>query len=315
MSNHEQTPDSNMSNSVSEQIPHSGVHHDEKPINNFDNTTLDEAHQQGLLQTPESPAALAPAPQQEKKLGWKKPAAAIALIGAVAAGAFGIGKMGGGDNNTAPRQETSTSASSNPGESNTAETQTDGALDFTFNAEAYADNPKQILTDFFTKFNEWQNTGYTKAATSADRRYELGDDEAYAHELNQASNEQWVQDVFVSDWQSNSNLVNWLNTDEKVHDANISIALKTGDGSNRADLEPYKRYTDLDMDSVVVQSASANKIVVSGLTNGRDNRDKNNAGRISVGVDPNGEHGGETITFVKVGDTFKVSNIEAYSGQ
>lgn len=56
-----------------------------------------------------------PREHRDKKLGWKKPAAAVALLGAIAAGAFGAKAMGGGNETETPRSEPSASASVEPG--------------------------------------------------------------------------------------------------------------------------------------------------------------------------------------------------------
>lgn len=96
MSNQESSP--NNPSSAPEQIPHSGVHGYEKPVTEFDKTSLRDAHEQGLITTPETPAALHPAQEKEKK---KLSTAAKMSIGglvfgllpAVGAGAWTMKKM------------------------------------------------------------------------------------------------------------------------------------------------------------------------------------------------------------------------------
>lgn len=100
-------------------IPHSGRHGYEQPVQEFDNTSLGEAHERGLILTPDSPAPLLTLDQEDKKtLGWRKPAAAGALVLVAVAGAFGIGKAtSGGEANSQPEtQPSATGAPAVPGE-------------------------------------------------------------------------------------------------------------------------------------------------------------------------------------------------------
>lgn len=78
MSNYEPNPSDQ--SPIGEKIPHSGVHGFEKPVTEFDKTTLRDAHAQGLIKTPETPASLHQA--QEKK---DFPTWARYMIGSVAA--------------------------------------------------------------------------------------------------------------------------------------------------------------------------------------------------------------------------------------
>lgn len=122
MATQEQFPDSDKDGTTKAQIPHSGVRgYEQPPTRQFDNTSLSEAVQQGLIETPTSPAPLMPPVEVEKtQRSWKKPAAVGALVLATAAGAFGIGKSSGNDSGNESRVETSVSASANTGEQSPA---------------------------------------------------------------------------------------------------------------------------------------------------------------------------------------------------
>lgn len=85
---------------IAEAVPHSGVHFDEQPVDVFDSTPLEEAHEQGLIgPVPETipPALEQPligdtAPTKSKKfIGIGVGAAALALAG----GAFMFSQKGG----------------------------------------------------------------------------------------------------------------------------------------------------------------------------------------------------------------------------
>lgn len=103
-----------------EQVPHSGIHHDERPVREFDNTPLSDApiaHElpEGVT-TEHLPSDLRVGGEEEQKskkglmIGAGTGLAALALGGALFAG---LGR-GGSSNNTAPRTETGTSAPATP---------------------------------------------------------------------------------------------------------------------------------------------------------------------------------------------------------
>ncbi len=59
MHENEPSPSNQPEHVTSEQIPHSGIHHDERPVDEFDNTPLPEAVERGLVNpTPDTPAQL-----------------------------------------------------------------------------------------------------------------------------------------------------------------------------------------------------------------------------------------------------------------
>lgn len=122
MSNHDQYPSSNDDSGVREQIPHSGIHHDETPVRDFDKTPLTEAVEQGLIETPDSPAALleptTEKPRSRWSVGQKIGAAAATVV--VGAGALIGAKAFGGDSTPAPERNPAASATPTPGATETA---------------------------------------------------------------------------------------------------------------------------------------------------------------------------------------------------
>jgi hypothetical protein len=255
-------------------------------------------------------------PADKKGIG-KKLIAGIASVAVLGGGAFiGVKSLGGGEHTTEPKAEPTSSAPATPGEKapSNHETAAPETLDFTLSAETYINNPKQLIIDYYATYNDWQNTGYSKKAATDTDRFSYDSDMEYSAVLDKASNDAFESDMLVANWQENPNLVKFINNDENVHAEITTLALKTGDGSNREDLAPYQRFTDLDQSSIVVQSATPDKIIVSGLTHGRDNSDQNTAEETSTGIDPNEEHGGQTLTFVKVGDQFRLADVTPYAG-
>lgn len=121
MSDRESTPN-DTSGSVEEQIPHSGVYGYEKPVTEFDNTTLHEAHEQGLLETPENPSHLiepqTPVNPNKKRKLTRKQRITIGVAGAALGSIVPVGlvvALGGGD--AAPNQDPGVSGPEVPGTS------------------------------------------------------------------------------------------------------------------------------------------------------------------------------------------------------
>lgn len=86
-------------------VPHSGIHHDEKPHVEFGSTTLEEAHAQNLLKIPEDPSALVPNKKHNRTI------ALIAGGAVLAAGGFLATQVGGKDK---PKTVATTSSNSEP---------------------------------------------------------------------------------------------------------------------------------------------------------------------------------------------------------
>lgn len=111
-----------------EQTPHSNVHHDEQPLNDFDNTPLAEAPlaydpriHEGDLTTEQLPEDFQPSVKKKEGLSKSKKigislAAAAGVIGSI----FAV-TTGGGSENTEPDKKPVASGPANPGQ--TQETQ------------------------------------------------------------------------------------------------------------------------------------------------------------------------------------------------
>lgn len=254
------------------------------------------------------------APEAKKPAGWKKWIAGLVGGAVLAGGGVMAGKALGGDEPTEPRNEPAASAPANPGETaapaegegEPAGTETTGetageeqTVEFGLNAEAYNDNPEQLMTDFIDQFNTWQNTGVDVAAVHDDKRYTMTDEE-YAAYLNEESDEAFLSAVLVPDWQSNPNLVRWVDTSTRNHQTTSWGALMSTDTPGTEASEPYRRYIDIDPSTVTVDGSGEGQIVVSANWTGRDNADENRIDEIRTGgIDPNGESGNWRLTFFK----------------
>lgn len=315
MSNHEQYPSSNDNNSVREQIPHSGIHHDETPVRDFDKTPLTHAVEQGLIETPDSPAILiAPEPPRErrdKRLGWKGPAAAVALLGAVGAGAFMAKGVGGDHSNAAPERSPSTSAPSNPGSSESpAPEQLKAPMpEFGFSAAEYASNPKQLIVDFNGQMNAWVNSGFIDKMYKDPRRFKTTNED-FAAQLAAESDKEFASKVFVNNWESNADLSEFYKNQTYVHMIDIDLATKTTPEFDSRNLESYKRYTDIVPGTLKAETQADGTIVGSYDYQGRDNSNSNLAqGVMGAGsINPNDETGTMQFTFVKEGDAYRLSD-------
>ena len=194
MSSNEQFPSAQGSNSTSEQIPHSGVHGYEAPVDTSHAESLQDAHDQGLLTVPENPGALT----SEKKKRSMLTRAGLVLGGLAAVAGLGAGAksvMSGGESTPAPERSPSTSgpvtAGENEGPSPENETTTDI---YTISA---ASNPtfESAVTMYYDRLN-------TYYASSSDTYDQPGDP-------------QYLDALFGADWASNGELAAYVGSLEK----------------------------------------------------------------------------------------------------
>jgi hypothetical protein len=147
-----------------------------------------------------------PAPEHrddkhDKKFNWKKPAAVVALLGAVGAGAF-IAKGQGGDRpNAAPDRSPAASATPTPGEQAKPSPEVESKMDkFGINV---ADYPtfEQAVTAYYDKLSSY-------FASSSDTYEQPGDP-------------QYLDALFGSDWQTNSELAAYVQANQ---DSSVTIS-------------------------------------------------------------------------------------------
>jgi len=164
------------------QIPHSGVHGNEFPVTEFDNTSLEDAVDQGMLTTPTSAEALPSTwvERQPDKKGFTKKQKLIAGISGAAL-ALGIGaglkSMNNSDEQVAPVGPVATA----PATAEATKTPEIIAPAGKFSPEALAEltpaqlterftikadtikTPEQYLAAFMERFNAQDNAGHTIA--------------------------------------------------------------------------------------------------------------------------------------------------------
>lgn len=248
--------------------------------------------------------------KEKTGLGWKKPAAAMALVAATAAGVFGGAKALGGDNDTEPRQEPSASAPANPGETgNTGETETGepAAYDFGIPAAEYQSDPQALGNKFYERFNEFLAAGATEEEAHADDRYKMGDIE-YSGHISEEINQAFIDDLLVDGWENNPELTSWVNSMLEIgritrHGRLVSYPVGTEEEV------PYVR--QIVVDSV---DGTTDPLVTNIRWHGYDNRFENNVEEVLTGEDPNTKTGGDTITWVEEDGTMKIADIAYYEG-
>ncbi len=261
----------------------------------------------------------APTPEATSKKWYQKTATKVAggvlaLTGIIAGG---VAATGGDNEPTEPRNEPVASATPNPGEGEPTgtDTQTGGetgtdtetggetqTVEFGFDAEKYADNPEQLMVDFTDAYNTWQNTGVDAEASQDGKRYEMPLEE-YANYLNETSDEAFIDAVLIPDWQSIPNLSTWVTNAVGNHRTNSMGAIVSTNPGGTEESEPYRRYVDIDPESIAVDGGGEGQIVISANWTGRDNGDKNDVDDMrDGGIDPNTESGTWRLTFFKTPD-------------
>jgi hypothetical protein len=252
-------------------------------------------------------------PETKKPGGWRKWVAGLVGGTVLAGGGVVVGNSLGGDEPTEARDKSVATAPVKPGEtaapvpneSESTDPETTGeeqAVEFGLDAETYTENPEQLMPDFIEAFNTWQNTGVDLDAVRDDKRFTMSDEE-YAAYLNEESDEAFLSAMLIPDWQSNPNLVSWVDASTRNHQTTSWGALMSTDTPGDIDIEPYHRYVDIVPGSVTVDGSGEGQIVVSADWTGRDNTDKNRVDDIRTGgIDPNGESGNWRLTFFKDAD-------------
>jgi hypothetical protein len=301
MSDHEQYPGSNHGNVTRDQIPHSGRRGYESPVNDFDNTTLEDAHKQGLLVTPENPGALM---GNDKKGGLKrKIGLALAGIGLVGTGGFVAKTTMGGEAAPAPEREPSVSAPVNPGEV----AEQPQSAEFGLSSAEYLDNPTARVEAYYEQIGQLYVEGITQEVAEDPRRFELGED-AYIDEVTQGISGRFIESLYVEGWENNPRLVadidNLLTIVDRTRELRLYSYTAIG-----GDLQPYAR--ELIAESVQTPD---NPLITDVAFREADNRYETSVVDNIDGIDINTVTGGEVITWTEVDGQLKISDIQPYTG-
>lgn len=294
-------------------VPHSGnLPEDlrEQPVNNFDNTTLSEAHEQGHIITPDSPAPLVDRQEVKKKsgrrglmIGLGAGAAGIAI----AAGAiFGVNALNQGPRNdpiaTAPADPTETSA---PTET---ETENQPLEQIEISATTA---PEELGNAFDSRFNSWMMAGTENPDLQNDMLKAIAEGNVtgygeYLQPLSEKNATEYADALFVDGWQDNPDLKKWVDLFTKNNAASVETWAQTKDSGISDDKEPFKYWTTIE--STTVTSSSADSISISSEMTEHANINENR----SLELDPNlinidGNELTLEATFVPAGDSLKIS--------
>ncbi len=317
MHENEPSPTHQPGHLTSEQIPHSGIHYGERPVDEFDNTPLPEAVERGLVNpTPDTPAGLAPAPEKPKRnkllIGGS-----IGLAGAVlAAGAIiGIKTAAGGSNNTSPEKDpkqTTQTPEATPTPTATPEQQlTVQSIEIPANL-----SPEQLGVALIQdRLSLWEMAGATDANTTAwDQSPNL---DAFTLDLAQQNADKFSQALLVEGWQSNPSLVSFSAAEQKFNAHILDNFWKTNHitADQKAtfpmDFAPYKRSVSVNPAEVTVVSQQGDTITLSVLATEHENRDRNRIGTTLSKDNPDieGNRFKATVTLKNVNGVEKIAAI------
>jgi hypothetical protein len=237
---------------VSERIPHSGIHHDEHPVETFDNTPLPEAVERGLVNpTPDTPADLERAEQSDltENKSHKKlvigGAAFLAGAAVIAGSVIGLKAAGDAPKNAAPEKDpksTSQTPEATPTLSAAPEQQlTVQSIEIPANL-----SPEQLgVTLIQDRLSQWEMAGATDANTTAWLQAPSAD--AFTLDLAQQNADVFSQALLVEGWQSDPSLISFSAAEQKFNAHILDNFWKTNHvtASDKADFPmdfaPYKR--------------------------------------------------------------------------
>jgi hypothetical protein len=329
MSNHEYQPGDNNGDTQAQQA-HSGVQGFEQPVYIYDKTPLSDApldydpRHEDELTTAHLPSDLQAKPEAPRRSNKNRLIAAgtTTAIGLAGVGLWASGLFGGDkDSDVTPvRPETSSSATTNPGENTpeasnteTPEQSTESAeteLNLSdlsptqFSVEKYQDGDALIRATS-AEFNKWAMSGVDISDT-----VDWGDHEASIASIAQDYDQKYIDAHFVSDWQDRPQLVEAIKGYTERHRIVLYASIMT-DSNEIEDEEPYQQSERVTMSRVDEQTAD--KIVASYQYELSSNADKNRADEQFIEL-VDGRGGGGTITYVNEGGVWKISDIVYFGG-
>jgi len=253
--------------------------------------------------------------RHEKKGLLVKAGVIAAGVAAVGATVFGLSSHGSGDKSTAPRHETSTSASANPnkaGNPSTNENETETTREpRLLSVEQYKDG-NSLVRAFTDEYNDWMMSGATmdNANAQADHLDESLDE--YARSVTEPLDKGFEEALFTKDAIAIPDVHKYIESITGHHRAIVAIYFATaGPGKDITDKEPYV-YKDK-VTEVNTVSESKSEIVVNYRYLQTDNSDQNTANNIWGNEPANGQTGGSSVTFKNVNGFWKVSNTTYYA--
>lgn len=245
--------------------------------------------------------------KEKTGFGWKKPAAAMALVAATAAGVFGGAKALGGDTNTEPRQEPSASAPANPGETKETQDPNDEISDFApvaLTVENYQDGD-QLIRAWNSERNKWVMSG-----VDMEEEVDWADPEASIAGIAADYDTEYIETLLVDDWQERPQLYDMVVSYIDQHRIVLNASIMTTDSTQPEDIEPYEEGQDVTMTRI--EESTPDQMVVTYRYSRWSNADQNRGDLFIENV--NGKEGGETVTFVNQDGVWKISDIKYFAG-
>lgn len=289
MHENEPSPSNQPEHVTSEQIPHSGIYHDEHPVDEFDNTPLPEAVERGLVNPmPDTPAGLEPTEPTEKKSHKKLligGAAFLAGAAVIAGSVIGIRAAGDAPKNTPPAPDPkATSQTPEATPTPVAEALTIASLEVPAGA-----TPEQLgITFFQDRLSAWvmagtipeNQKGYFTSGGSVD----------FINSLADKNGNLFADALLVPNWRDNPSLATWVANEKKTNASYLENWFLTYNSGISGDTEAFKASTTVDLTTTVPQTGMLKTIGTE-----HNNADKN---RIGSKYDPQElTRNGEKFTF------------------
>lgn len=289
--------------STEKRFPHSGKHGFEKPVREFDNTTLEEAHDMGLIDMPDSPAELL----KDKK---RKPLiiGSTALVASLIAGGAWLGLSGGHDT-VKPQADQTTSAPATPGETpvtTSPEVVVAKVPELTVAQYPTADS---LVRGFVAADNAWVMSGATPDFAKNQIQHVNDGVDGYTASITEPLDAKYTGALLVDNWQNVPGLRDYAATQTKVHHAAVAIYLSTTNSGDAADKVPYTESEEVT--NVTVASQTPETIVANYTYVRHDNSDQNR-GDFFTGSHVDGAVGSLTVTFKNVKGVWKLADVQDF---
>lgn len=241
--------------SVAEQVPHSGVHHGERPVDTFDNTPLKDAVEQRLVnELPETPAELVDHATESKRrrpLVWISVGTAAVVVTAGAIVGVNLANEHAGGNAYPEKDPKGTGqtpeASSTPTESYQAAPTAEQLASYNIPANA---TPEQMALAY-TKMQSDIRGALLKPATYHEWAVLTGDNGMTAQGAAQKIAEAWVKPFFDAQYEENYMSVTNLQAqyNSTANAVAINVNNYTGEGSVQDALTVDNNVTVLHLDT------------------------------------------------------------------
>lgn len=321
MHENEPSPTNQPEHVTSEQIPHSGIHHDEHPVDEFDNTPLPEAVERGLVNpTPDTPAGLEstdptdPAEKKSHKRLVIGGAAFLAGAAVIAGSVIGIKAASDAPKNTPPAPDPK--ATSQTPEATSTPTANAEVLTVKSLEIPAALTPEQLGTTFVQdRLTRWDMAG----SVGGDQlqkdwiRTTLADKDFLAPTIAK-NGDTFADALFVSNWRENPDLVKWVDQEKRSNLNGLELWLKTYKSGDSNDIEPFSRTSTVESTTVISQTADT--VSTSSAATEHTNADKNRAVKLDPGIAMiDGNKITVNTTFQLVDGSWKISVLDIISRQ